>query len=311
MKLRHWIIISFVLGLAGWGGIFLAVKAILPPKLPEMVGPVERDSPIEPDSPIGLLLKEARAAEDAKNYQRAIELYSTAGIDDDKTPALIRRELLRQRALAYEDAQQYEQAEADHNSALKIEPIDPYAWRGFFFMRRKRYDEALADFAKGARLDSGNGQYAFGEGLVHEERGEYKRAIERLNEAVRLDPKTAIYYAARGSAHNYASMYREAYADYDKALLLGYPVPIPRQIARAHMGRGFASMMLRENRRAKDDFDHVLKVIPRDSNTLAWRGWTYKELGEKELAITDYKAALAIDPDNKLIAEQLKQLETR
>ena len=205
MKVRYWIILSVVAGLAVWGGIFFAVKSMW--SLREMARPIERNGPIE------LLLEEASAAKREKNYQRAIELY-TKGIGDEKTPNLI-RQLLRARAFAYEDARQYDQAEADYDAMLKIEPLDPdyYAKRGFYFMRRKRYDDALVDFARGARLDPKDGGYAYGAGLVHDERGEYARAIESFNEAIRINPKITTYYSARGSAYNQTGMYQRAYAD--------------------------------------------------------------------------------------------------
>jgi tetratricopeptide (TPR) repeat protein len=303
MKVRHWIIASVVAGLAMWGGVFFAVKSMWP-KLPELA------EPIESSNPVGLLLEQARAAEREKNYQRAIELYS-GGIDDDKTPSLIRRQLLRARAFAYEGAEQHEQAEADYNAMLKIEPLDPdyYAKRGFYFMRCKRYDDALADFAQGARLDPKDGGYAYGAGLVHDERGEYARAIESFNQAIHINPKITTYYTARGSAHNHTAKYTEAYADYDKALQIGFPIPIPEETARAHMGRGFASLHLGNYRHAIDDFDLVLKVVPRASNALAWRGSAYQGLGKKELAIADYKAALAINPGNTRAAKELNGLE--
>jgi tetratricopeptide (TPR) repeat protein len=76
--------------------------------------------------------------------------------------------------------------------------------RGFFFARRKRYDDALADFEKGAQLDPQDGTYAYGEGGVCEERGEYKLAIERYSEAMRINRKIANYYVALGRAHNFA-----------------------------------------------------------------------------------------------------------
>jgi tetratricopeptide (TPR) repeat protein len=105
-------------------------------------------------------------------------------------------------------------------------------------------------------------------------------------------------------------MYKEAYADYDKALQIGYRTPFPEQTAQLHLDRGFASMMLRENQRAMDDFNRVLAVDPRSSNALKWRGWTYQELGKKDLAIADYKASLAIEYD-KMAAELLGELETQ
>jgi hypothetical protein len=46
------------------------------------------------------------------------------------------RNLLRQRAFSYEDLKQYDRAEADYNTALLIEPLDPCQARLLFFPPR-------------------------------------------------------------------------------------------------------------------------------------------------------------------------------
>ncbi len=78
------------------------------------------------------------------------------------------------------------------------------------------------------------------------------------------------------------------------------------------MGRGYAAVDLGQYRRAKQDFDVVLNELPNDvprsSSTLAWRGAAYQGLGDRERAIADYKAALALDPTNAYAQTGLKDL---
>lgn len=52
----------------------------------------------------------------------------------------------------------------------------------------------------------------------------------------------------------------------------------------------------------------MLKIMPRSSQTLAWRGAAYQSLGKRSEAVTDYKAALEIDPQNKTALKNLKSL---
>src|SRR3954469_6672634 len=120
------------------------------------------------DDPLTALHKHARQAERARDYQRAVNFY-TQGLEEVSYGADVRRNLLRQRAFAYENMKQYEGAEADYNAALQIEPLDPdfYAKRGFYFFRRGRYDEALTDFRRGGELVPTDGGFPFGEGEVH------------------------------------------------------------------------------------------------------------------------------------------------
>jgi tetratricopeptide (TPR) repeat protein len=272
-----------------------------PEKLQEHQGPTDlrRES----------IAKEAREAEDKQDYQRAIELYSQA-IGDAATSSFERRELLRGRAFAYEDAKQYGPAEADWGSALNVLPVKPnlYVERGLFYIRQKRFEEALADFKSGAELDPGKSIYAYGEGRAYEKRGDYQLAIERYSEAIRRAPEDGFYWSARGSAYNYLKMYEQALADYERALALGGMTS--RQRGMAHLGRGWALNQLDRFDRAVKDFDKVLEIVPRASNALKWRGFAHDRLGNNEQAIADYKAALTMAPDD-WVTERLKTMQSK
>jgi tetratricopeptide (TPR) repeat protein len=262
------------------------------------------------DNALKALTKRARKASHDRDYQRAVDLY-TQGIDDSSTDAKTRRDFIRQRAFAYEDLHQYDRAEADYSAMLAIEPLDPdvYAKRGFYFIRRGRHDEALADFRKGGELVPADGGFPYGEGQTYEKLGQHDKAVERYTEAIRRNATVTTYYRERGSAYNYLGKFREALADYDKALELGYALPFPRETGYSNLGRGYALLHLEQYRRAIDDFDAVLKVVPRSSNALGWRGAAYQSLGNGRQAVADYKAAVAIDPKNPSALAGLKQLE--
>ncbi len=144
---------------------------------------------------------------------------------------------------------------------------------------------------------------------------DYKLAIEHYTAALKIEPGpnwiARDLHASRGSIYNYADMPNEAYADYDAALRDGYILPLTRTTARWYMGRGYASLQLRHYRRAKEDFDIVLKEVPNASNALAWRGASHQGLGDRDKAIADYKAALSIDPGNRRALDYLKDIESQ
>jgi len=54
------------------------------------------------DDPLTVLHKKARQAERAHDYQRAVDFY-TQGLESGSYDVKVRRDLLRQRAFAYED----------------------------------------------------------------------------------------------------------------------------------------------------------------------------------------------------------------
>jgi tetratricopeptide (TPR) repeat protein len=313
MTRRRWIIsiVAIILGIALtaiilWSALHFWRQRQLANLLN---GPAPSYEVVPSDDPLTALHKRARQAERARDYQRAVDLY-TQGLADGSYGASVRRNLLRQRAFDYENLKQYDRAEADYNAALQIEPLDPdfYAKRGFYFSRRGRYDDALADFRRGGELVPADGGFPFGEGEVHATLGQHEKAVERYTEAIRRNAKIANYYRERGGVYNSLGKFKEAKTDYDKALALGYPIPIPGETAVSNLGRGFASLRLRHYQDAIDDFDAVLKVVPRSSNALAWRGIAYQSLAKHPEAVADYKAALAIDPKNDSVRTNLKSL---
>ena len=64
-------------------------------------------------------------------------------------------------------------------------------------MRHHRYDDALADFARGETLDPKSATFAYGTGRVYSERGRYDEAINAYNKAISLrqDHVTALLRA--------------------------------------------------------------------------------------------------------------------
>jgi tetratricopeptide (TPR) repeat protein len=313
MTRRHWIIsiVAIILVIVATPVALRSAPHFWPqPQLANLLnGPPPSYEVLPTDDPLTALRKRARQAERARDYQRAVDLY-TEGLEDGSHGAEVRRNLLRQRAFAYEDLKQYDRAEADYNAALQIEPLDPdfYAKRGFYFSRRGRYDDALADFRRGNELVPTDGGFPFGEGEVYGKLGQHEKAAESYTEAIRRNSRIASYYRERGSAYNYLDKFKEAKADYDKALALGYPVPAPRETADSNIGRGYASLHLGHYQDAIDDFDAALKILPRSSRTYAWRGWAYQSLGKRAEAVADYKVALAIDPKNESALNNLKSL---
>ncbi|MDF0517732.1 tetratricopeptide repeat protein [Bradyrhizobium yuanmingense] len=315
MTPRRWIIViaAFILMIVMSAGILRSALHFWHQwRLASLLnGPPPSDEVLTTDDSLTALNKRARQAKRSHDYQRAVDLY-TQGLEESSYGADARRALLRQRAFAYEDLKQYDRAEADYNASLQIEPLDPsfYAKRGFYLIRRGRYDDALADFRKGGELVPSDGTFPFGEGEVYAELGQHEKSAELYSEAIRRNSQVWRYYRERGSAYNRLGKFKEAKADYDKALALalGYSIPIPREAADSNLGRGYASLRLGHYQDAIADFDAVLRVVPRSSTALAWRGTAYQSLGKSNEAVADFKAALAIDPKNANAMDGLKSL---
>ncbi len=145
---------------------------------------------------------------------------------------------------------------------------------------------------------------------------DHAQAIDLYTRALAIEPGPNVIsqdlHALRGSEYNSLGKAPEAFADYDAAIRVEYHAPLGAPAIRAYMGRGYAAVQLQNYARAKDDFDVVLKAlpddVPRSSATLAWRGAAHQGLGDRARAIADYKAALALDPNNAYARTALKDL---
>jgi hypothetical protein len=72
---------------------------------------------------------------------RDLEIDPAAGVSEA-------RQTLLRRAAVYEKIKDFERAESDLTTALQLEPptVELYVARGYFYMRRSRFTEALGDF---------------------------------------------------------------------------------------------------------------------------------------------------------------------
>lgn len=146
---------------------------------------------------------------------------------------------------------------------------------------------------------------------------DHKQAVALYTQALVLESGPNVIaqdlHELRGNAYNVLGENEKAFADFDAAIRIGYSEPLSDAAIRAYMGRGYAAVNLGRYRLAKDDFGIVLKAIPADvprsSSTLAWRGAAHQGLGDRAHAVADYKASLALHPDNGYARQGLKDLE--
>jgi len=234
---------------------------------------------------------------------RDLVLNPGAGVDD------VRQTLLR-RAAVYEDVQEFAQAEAELTKALQMTPPlgATYAARGYFYMRRGRYADALADFLAGAALEPDNARLRFAAGRVESALGDYAAAVDCYNDAIRLAPRDPTLYLARAEARIHLDQPAGARADYDRALAIKLPRPTDRYYA--FLGRGYSSLMQADYAGAIADFGSAIEIDPGSFNALLWRGYAREKAGQVDLALDDYERAVALDPKDRMARDNLQRLRS-
>ena len=218
------------------------------------------------------------------------------------------RQTLLRRATLFESVNEYGLAESDLSTALQLKPqqVSLYGDRGYFYMRRGRYGDALADFVIGMQLDAGNPLFHFAAGRAAAALGDYAAAVTYYDEAIRLAAHDPTYYLARAEAQIHLEQPRDAVADYGRALDIKLPRAGDRYFAYA--GRGYASMMLGDYPGAIADFNRALEIDPRAVSALVWRGYARERGGQVDLALDDYERAATVDPTDRRARESVRRL---
>jgi tetratricopeptide (TPR) repeat protein len=97
-----------------------------------------------------------------------------------------------------------------------------YYNRGFTYLDKGDFENALADFSENIRLDPKCASAYHGRGTAYREKGEYDRAILDYTEAIRISPKYGAAYWGRGSCYRTRGEMTKAEADFAQAKKLGY-----------------------------------------------------------------------------------------
>ncbi len=127
------------------------------------------------------------------------------------------------RGYMYNEFGQYDQAIADFNQGIRIDPkfFRLYLNRGLSYQRKKEYESALADYDKSIELDTTEGQTFFNRGVIYTDfLGKYDLGIQDFKRALIKNPDNADAYINMGVAYYKSGKYDQAIEQYNKALQL-------------------------------------------------------------------------------------------
>jgi tetratricopeptide (TPR) repeat protein len=192
-----------------------------------------------------------------QDFTEATRLYEPAGLTADEARVLADAYTERGRILFHRE--QYEDALAAFDAALKVRPGSPRAHRlrGGVLQELHHYEEAARAYDayfKNARPPDAEVYEA--RALVRAKLNDYSGAVSDLERALEVEPSSARRHRLLGWVHVLGGAYRPARDAFAEALKLD-----PAD-ADAYSGRGYARVKLGETREAVADAEEALKHGP-------------------------------------------------
>ena len=148
------------------------------------------------------------------------------------------------------NAGRYEEALAAYEQGIRLDPNFAVASRnkGYILNELKRYEEALAVCEQAIRLDPNNAWAYYNKGRALNELKRYEEALAAYEQAIRLDPNLVTAYNNKGVALNGLKRYKEALAAFEQAIRLD------PSYAYAYYGKGQILDQLRRKAEAQQAY---------------------------------------------------------
>lgn len=155
------------------------------------------------------------------------------------------------------------------------------------------YSEAIASLSHLIDRHPDNAIDYNNRGLIYFQSGELLKAIADYDKAIQLNPQLASAYNNRANYYAASGSLNQALADYDRALDLN-----PSHV-RAWINRAITWRDLGEYKKAIEDLEIAALFGQLQGNIYAEQGRTYHLWGDWNLAIADYRRALAQLPPSR------------
>jgi tetratricopeptide (TPR) repeat protein len=247
---------------------------------------------LDPTDPLAFLGRGVLFASRQRLYERAVD-------DFDKVLVLAPNNVdgLMHRGDAYSQMGNFGPALADLDRAVALAPdnAEAYVYRGLVNSRRNENGLAMFDYKAGLALDPDNVDALVNLAAIYSTNGEQTLAIADLDAAIALRKDDPRAFYNRGYAHFANRQYDLAAADYSSAIALDPTMGLAytnRCLILAIVGKDLVG--------ALGDCDKALKLMPNNTDVRGTRAFVYLKMGEAEIAIREFNAALEIKPDQAL-----------
>jgi tetratricopeptide (TPR) repeat protein len=161
--------------------------------------------------------------------------------------------------------------------------------RGVAYRLKGDHDRAIADYAQAIKLNPKFAAAFNNRGVAYDHKGDFDRAIADYDQTIKLKPSAEAHFN-RGNAYLGKSQYASAIDDYNQAIKL------KADFAAAFDNRCWARAVVGILKQALADCNEALRLIPGNASTHDSRGFIFLKMTNFDAAVSDYDAALQVDP---------------
>ncbi|MGC9336109.1 MAG: tetratricopeptide repeat protein [Anaerolineae bacterium] len=245
-------------------------------------------SPLEVQQRTDELLRLGAACYYLGHYERAVTHYNRA---EDLAPN--DPQVLINRAIVNHALGRAQPALRDLDRALDMaENAWAYLYRGLIRQQQGEPKRAMEDMNRAIRLDPSFVEGYHCRGLLYAELGDHNKAFEDQNHVLELTPGHAGALTARGVARAALGEAEEALEDLNQGCVLG------RDSHRAFFDRACVRQWLGMHDQALADFGRVIELGHASAPVYMARGETHAALDKHWQAISDYSRAIELQPRN-------------
>jgi len=187
------------------------------------------------------------------------------------------------RALAYLNKRQYDEAISALNKAIDIFPRYALAYhdRGVAYLRKQQYGRAISNFTKALDINPKHHYAHHNRGIAYLKRKQYGKAISDFSKAIELNLFDPENYYQRGAAYIHKRQYDKAIADLNQAITLN------PKYAKAFNDRGLTYIRKRQYDRAISDFNKAIGIDPKYDKAYNNRALAHAYIGKYDQAWVD------------------------
>ncbi|MGB0861593.1 MAG: tetratricopeptide repeat protein [Saprospiraceae bacterium] len=180
--------------------------------------------------------------------------------------------------------------------------VKAYFFRGYAYLKKKDYKNALADFKIASELDKKNDKVFFYIGKIYYDQGQYQDAIGYFSKAISLNPRHTSALNDRGMAYYQLGQYDAAVKSFQSAIAVdpNFAMAYNNIGSAIFFNQNVANPTKKDLRNAKTAFTKAIMLDPTLFVAYYNRASMFYYLKNYDAALADIDNALAIQENNAM-----------